>query len=110
MRGAQVGAVNAMMRYVREGAGETVDLPPGFDQPPTETDYETGEEVMETEGEVGSAADAAKTGGADGTTKGGLDAVDAFLQQERQPPASPKEVDKGADKSGDRSTRPGRAK
>ena len=102
VRGAQVGAVNAMMRYVREGAGETVDLPPGFDQPPTETDYETGEEVMETEGEVG--------GGADGTTKGGLDAVDAFLQQERQPPASPKEVDKGADKSGDRSTRPGRAK
>lgn len=51
VRGAQVGAVNAIMRYVREGAGQRIDLPPGFDQPPKHEDYEIGDDVLETDGQ-----------------------------------------------------------
>jgi D-alanyl-D-alanine carboxypeptidase/D-alanyl-D-alanine-endopeptidase (penicillin-binding protein 4) len=73
VRGAQVGAVNAMMRYVREGSGVRIDLPPGFDQAPAGTDFETGEELMSSE------ADAPVT------TTGGTahDPVDAFLRKEK---------------------------
>ena len=52
VRGAQVGAVNAMMRYVRERGGERVDLPSGYDQPQAAPDYESGEEITESEGEA----------------------------------------------------------
>jgi D-alanyl-D-alanine carboxypeptidase/D-alanyl-D-alanine-endopeptidase (penicillin-binding protein 4) len=52
VRGAQVGAVNAIMRYVRERGGERIDLPPGFDQPLATPDFETGEEITESEGEA----------------------------------------------------------
>jgi PBP4 family serine-type D-alanyl-D-alanine carboxypeptidase len=72
VRGAQVGAVNAMMRYVRDGAGQPTDLPPDFDQPPTGTDYENGDDFMESDSESGAAA------------KSGEDAVDALLNQERE--------------------------
>ncbi|HEY2901623.1 MAG TPA: D-alanyl-D-alanine carboxypeptidase/D-alanyl-D-alanine-endopeptidase, partial [Polyangia bacterium] len=52
VRGAQVGAVNAMMRYVRERGGQRIDLPPGYDQPQQTPDYESGEEISESEGEA----------------------------------------------------------
>jgi serine-type D-Ala-D-Ala carboxypeptidase/endopeptidase (penicillin-binding protein 4) len=52
VRASQVGAVNAMMRYVREGVGERIDLPPGFDEKPLGADYEVGGEVQES-GEEG---------------------------------------------------------
>ena len=81
VRGAQVGAVNAMMRYVREGAGQLGDLPAGLDDS-TATDYENGDEqFMETDGEV---------------TEGGEilkpreDAVDAVLRKERATTAKSK--------------------
>ena len=72
VRAAQVGAVNAMMRYVRDGAGQPTELPPGFDQPPADTDYENGDDIMDSDGELGAAV------------KPGGDAVDAILNQERQ--------------------------
>jgi hypothetical protein len=52
VRGAQVGAVNAMMRYVRERGGQRIDLPPGYDQPQPTPDFELGEEISESEGEA----------------------------------------------------------
>jgi D-alanyl-D-alanine carboxypeptidase/D-alanyl-D-alanine-endopeptidase (penicillin-binding protein 4) len=87
VRGAQVGAVNAMMRYVREGNGEAVDLTPAFDQLPAESDYETGEEFMELDSEVTDGDAAAKSGGQSG--KSGADAVDTFLAKQRPPAAAP---------------------
>lgn len=51
VRGAQVGAVDAIMRYVREGTGHRIDLPPGFDQPPKHEDYELGDDLLETDGQ-----------------------------------------------------------
>jgi hypothetical protein len=50
VRGAQVGAVNAMMRYVREGSGERLEIPIEVTEPPR--DFESGEEIMESEGEA----------------------------------------------------------
>jgi D-alanyl-D-alanine carboxypeptidase/D-alanyl-D-alanine-endopeptidase (penicillin-binding protein 4) len=50
VRGAQVSAVNAMMRYVREGTGERVDLPIEVAEP--RRDFESGEEILESEGEA----------------------------------------------------------
>ena len=76
VRGAQVGAVNAMMRYVREGAGQTSDLP-SIDDSSTATDYENGEEFMETDEE-----------GSD-TAKPGEDAVDVVLRKQRHVGAPP---------------------
>jgi hypothetical protein len=52
VRAAQVGAVNAIMRYVREGAGQAVELPADFAEATVGRDFETGEEIMESEGEV----------------------------------------------------------
>jgi D-alanyl-D-alanine carboxypeptidase/D-alanyl-D-alanine-endopeptidase (penicillin-binding protein 4) len=72
VRGAQVGAVNAMMRYVREGAGQKLDVPGGVNEP--DTDYENGDEsFMETDGEM-----------VDGetTSRAGEDSVDAVLRKE----------------------------
>jgi hypothetical protein len=73
VRGAQVGAVNAMMRYVREGTGEKFDGA-GASELDTATDYENGDEsFMETDGEM-----------LDGetTSRAGEDSVDAVLRKE----------------------------
>ena len=52
VRGAQVAAVNTMMRYVQERGGARVDTaPPPLELGPNATDYETGGE-METEDET----------------------------------------------------------
>jgi D-alanyl-D-alanine carboxypeptidase/D-alanyl-D-alanine-endopeptidase (penicillin-binding protein 4) len=72
VRGAQVGAVNAMMRYVRDGTGQPTALPPSLDQPPTDTDYENGDDIMDSDGELGAAV------------KPGEDPVDAVLNHERE--------------------------
>jgi len=48
VRASQVGAVTAMMRYVREGTGERIDLPEGFDEQQVGKDVEAGGEVVET--------------------------------------------------------------
>ncbi|HET6146485.1 MAG TPA: D-alanyl-D-alanine carboxypeptidase/D-alanyl-D-alanine-endopeptidase [Polyangia bacterium] len=50
VRGAQVAAVNMMMRYVQERDGVRVDAPATFDEP-AGVDYETGGEI-ESEDEV----------------------------------------------------------
>ena len=74
VRGAQVGAVNAMMRYVREGAGQRLDGAPGAIEPETAPDYENGDEsFMETDGEM-----------VDGetTSRAGEESVDAVLRKE----------------------------
>jgi D-alanyl-D-alanine carboxypeptidase/D-alanyl-D-alanine-endopeptidase (penicillin-binding protein 4) len=52
VRASQVGAVNAMMRYVREGSGERIEWPTTFDETNVATDVETGGEVHES-GEEG---------------------------------------------------------
>jgi hypothetical protein len=51
VRGAQVAAVNTMMRYVQERGGARVEVPASFDLGPTGTDYETGGDT-ETEDEM----------------------------------------------------------
>ena len=91
VRASQVGAVNAIMRYVREGAGEQVELPPGFDERLAGTDVETAGEESDAEGEVGT--------GEDLKLAPGEDAVDAYLRQVKpagaggaggsSPPAAP---------------------
>ena len=81
VRGAQVGAVNAMMRYVREGAGDIPSTPPDLDQPPTGNDFENGEEVMETDSETGEAEEPPKPG---------QDPVDLVLKRERAAAAAAK--------------------
>jgi serine-type D-Ala-D-Ala carboxypeptidase/endopeptidase (penicillin-binding protein 4) len=48
VRAAQVNAVNAMMRYARG----VLDAPPG-EEPLPGTDFESGEDVLETDGEEG---------------------------------------------------------
>ncbi len=73
VRGAQVGCVNAIMRYVRERGGERIDLPPGYDQPQTTPDFESGEEITESEGEA--------TAPTEPTT---ANAVDEALRKERE--------------------------
>jgi D-alanyl-D-alanine carboxypeptidase/D-alanyl-D-alanine-endopeptidase (penicillin-binding protein 4) len=52
VRASQVGAVNAMMRYVREGTGERIEWPTTFDESNVATDVETGGEIHES-GEEG---------------------------------------------------------
>jgi serine-type D-Ala-D-Ala carboxypeptidase/endopeptidase (penicillin-binding protein 4) len=53
VRASQVGAVTALMRYVREGSGERIELPSGFDEEMPGSDFEVGGEATEsgTEGE-----------------------------------------------------------
>jgi PBP4 family serine-type D-alanyl-D-alanine carboxypeptidase len=48
VRASQVGAVTALMRYVREGTGERIELPRGFDEQMTGDDYEVGGEATES--------------------------------------------------------------
>jgi D-alanyl-D-alanine carboxypeptidase/D-alanyl-D-alanine-endopeptidase (penicillin-binding protein 4) len=52
VRGAQVGCVNAMMRYVREAQGARLDLPAGNVEPQPNPDFETGGELVNDEGMV----------------------------------------------------------
>lgn len=52
VRASQVGAVNAMMRYVREGTGERSAFPAALDENNVGRDVETGGEVRES-GEEG---------------------------------------------------------
>jgi serine-type D-Ala-D-Ala carboxypeptidase/endopeptidase (penicillin-binding protein 4) len=68
VRGAQVGCVNAMMRYVREAHGNRLELGPENAEPAATPDYELGGEFMEMEGE----------------SNEGDDAVDSFLKKEHQ--------------------------
>lgn len=51
VRASQVGAVTALMRYVREGTGERIDLPSGFDEQEVGADYEVGGEATESDAE-----------------------------------------------------------
>lgn len=82
VRASQVGAVNAMMRYVKEGSGERIELPPGFDEQVAGTDMEAAGEESGSEGEAETLGDM--------TLAPGEDTVDAFLRQARaQSPASP---------------------
>ena len=58
VRASQVGAVTALMRYVREGSGERIELPSGFDEEMSGSDFEVGGEATESgaEGESDHAA------------------------------------------------------
>jgi D-alanyl-D-alanine carboxypeptidase/D-alanyl-D-alanine-endopeptidase (penicillin-binding protein 4) len=77
VRASQVSAVNAMMRYVREGSGARVDLPVAADEQLAGSDIEAGGDNDES--------------GADGDIEPtpplkigpGEDAVDAYLRQAR---------------------------
>lgn len=77
VRASQVSAVNAMMRYVREGSGARVDLPVAADEQLAGADIEAGGDNDES--------------GADGDIEPtpplkigpGEDAVDAYLRQVR---------------------------
>jgi len=75
VRASQVGAVNAIMRYVREGTGEHIELPPGFDEQLVGTDVETAGEESDAEGEVDPTEDL--------KLAPGEDAIDAYLRQTR---------------------------
>jgi len=89
VRGAQVGCVNAMMRYVYEARGRRMDLPGGAAATPTGTDYEVGDEVTEGDQEISPHAPPETPGQAH------EDPVDAILRQERErtagtaPPPAP---------------------
>jgi serine-type D-Ala-D-Ala carboxypeptidase/endopeptidase (penicillin-binding protein 4) len=48
VRASQVGAVNAMMRYVREGTGERASAPGNVDEENVGRDFETGGEMHES--------------------------------------------------------------
>jgi len=52
VRGAQVGCVNAMMRYVREAHGARLELAPDNVEPAPTPDFETGGELLSEEGTV----------------------------------------------------------
>jgi hypothetical protein len=74
VRASQVGAVNAIMRYVREGTGEHIELPAGFDEQ-AGTDVETAGEESDAEGEADPSVDL--------KLAPGEDAIDAYLRQSR---------------------------
>jgi hypothetical protein len=86
VRGAQVGCVNAMMRYVREARGERLDLPSDNGEAPAVPDYESGIEISATEGDTVESA------------PGGADAVDSYLRKERSEAAKPSPGPTGAGK------------
>ncbi len=75
VRGAQVGCVNAMMRYVVEARGRRFDAPQG---PGGAIDFEPGEEVGEGDEVVTTPASASAVG------QTHEDPVDAFLRKERE--------------------------
>jgi D-alanyl-D-alanine carboxypeptidase/D-alanyl-D-alanine-endopeptidase (penicillin-binding protein 4) len=78
VRGAQVGCVNAMMRYAREAKGERIDLAPGAAATGSVTpDSEAGEEASEGEEEAPPPA-------AGAPTQAHEDPVDALLRKERE--------------------------
>jgi D-alanyl-D-alanine carboxypeptidase/D-alanyl-D-alanine-endopeptidase (penicillin-binding protein 4) len=91
VRGAQVGCVNAMMRYVYEARGGRMDLPAGNGAPAPSPDFEAGEEVTEGDEVITAARPAA---GAPGQAH--EDPVDSVLRKERErtagtapPPVTP---------------------
>jgi D-alanyl-D-alanine carboxypeptidase/D-alanyl-D-alanine-endopeptidase (penicillin-binding protein 4) len=71
VRGAQVGCVNAMMRYVREARGERLDLPSDNSQAPSVPDYELGQELTATEGDT-----------VEPPPIGGIDPVNPYLRKQ----------------------------
>jgi D-alanyl-D-alanine carboxypeptidase/D-alanyl-D-alanine-endopeptidase (penicillin-binding protein 4) len=77
VRGAQVGCVNAMMRYVYEARGGRIDLP-GETGAPATPDLESGEEVSEGDEQL------SPTIPADAPGQTHEDPVDAFLRKERE--------------------------
>jgi len=79
VRASQVGAVNAIMRYVREGTGERIELPPGFDEQVAAVDVEVSGDNEESgsEGDLETADEP--------RAAAGEDAVDAYLRQVRGP-------------------------
>ena len=85
VRASQVGAVNAMMRYVREGTGERTESTSGVDEQQVGADFETGGEAQES-GEEGEG----EGEGSDTAMSPGEDPVDSFLRKSRSasPPAN----------------------
>jgi len=80
VRASQVAAVNAMMRFVREGTGERIDAPvPLGDERMASADVESGGDADES-GEEGEAEPEPFMRPA-----AGEDPVDALLRQERAP-------------------------
>jgi len=102
VRGSQVGAVNAMMRYVREGTGERIELPSGFEEQLAADDIEGG--GAQESGEEGESdpLETPQPGAAPAPALApGEDAVDAFLRQARggaptQPPPEGARAGSGA--------------
>jgi serine-type D-Ala-D-Ala carboxypeptidase/endopeptidase (penicillin-binding protein 4) len=78
VRGAQVGCVNAMMRYVYEARGGRLDLPAENAGPAPTPDFEAGEEVGEGDEEVAPRPPATGSGPAH------EDPVDALLRKDRE--------------------------
>jgi D-alanyl-D-alanine carboxypeptidase/D-alanyl-D-alanine-endopeptidase (penicillin-binding protein 4) len=75
VRGAQVGCVNAMMRYTREARGARIDLGPSNATATPTPDFEPGEETSEGEEEApapGAPAQAHE------------DPIDAFLRKDHE--------------------------
>jgi D-alanyl-D-alanine carboxypeptidase/D-alanyl-D-alanine-endopeptidase (penicillin-binding protein 4) len=86
VRGAQVGCVNAMMRYVREAQGQRMDLAPDNAEPTAAPDYELGGEFTAIESEM-------TEGGSEGSGSD-TDAVDSFLRKEKgAAPGAPVKAD-----------------
>ena len=77
VRGAQVGCVNAMMRYVYEARGAPL-APGAAPGAPTGTDLEAGEEVTEGDEEIAPRAPP------EGPGQAHEDPVDALLRKERE--------------------------
>jgi len=86
VRASQVGAVNAMMRYVREGTGERIAWPTTFDETTVGTDVETGGEVHESATEGEEEGEAAHP---DGVMAPSLDLGDTILPATEPPPPAP---------------------
>jgi D-alanyl-D-alanine carboxypeptidase/D-alanyl-D-alanine-endopeptidase (penicillin-binding protein 4) len=82
VRGAQVGCVNAMMRYAREAHGAEVDLAVGRAPPGSGPDFEAGEEVSEGEEEAPPPSPVLSPPAHE-------DPVEALRRKEREPFAAP---------------------
>jgi PBP4 family serine-type D-alanyl-D-alanine carboxypeptidase len=89
VRGAQVGCVNAMMRYVYEARGAPL-APEAAAGIPSGTDLEAGEEVTEGDEEIAPRAPPDTPGQAH------EDPVDALLRKERERTAGTAEPSRGA--------------
>jgi D-alanyl-D-alanine carboxypeptidase/D-alanyl-D-alanine-endopeptidase (penicillin-binding protein 4) len=86
VRGAQVGCVNAMMRYAREAHGEQIDLGAVTAPPAVMPDFEAGEEVSEGQEEAlptPGASNQAPPPTPGASNQAHEDPVDAVLRKER---------------------------